>query len=201
MKKIISVLLVILMLVPAFCVQSFAGMMDSYADFEKDGVYYYEADDGKVYAYAYEEQEEGSAPVELVIPETIKNGKKTYTVTGIGFSAFEASNYSKITLPDTISYIGDYAFYKTNIYSDIVLPESVVSVGKYAFAECKGILTMTLPSSMLKIPEGMFKNCLSLTAVYTSGVIKEVGAAYEAKIGYAADFYVVEIGDGPAKLA
>lgn len=31
--------------------------------------------------------------------------------------------------------------------------------------------------------------------------IKEVGAAYEAKIGYAADFYVVEIGDGPVKLA
>ena len=31
--------------------------------------------------------------------------------------------------------------------------------------------------------------------------IKEVGAAYEAKIGYAADFYVVEIGDGPTKLA
>ncbi len=31
--------------------------------------------------------------------------------------------------------------------------------------------------------------------------IREVGAAYEKKIGYAADFYVVEIGDGPVKLA
>ena len=30
--------------------------------------------------------------------------------------------------------------------------------------------------------------------------IREVGAAYLAKIGYAADFYVVEIGDGPRKL-
>lgn len=30
--------------------------------------------------------------------------------------------------------------------------------------------------------------------------IEEVGKAYEAKIGYAADFYVVEIGDGPKKL-
>ncbi len=30
--------------------------------------------------------------------------------------------------------------------------------------------------------------------------IAEVGKAYEAKIGYAADFYVVEIGGGPAKL-
>ena len=30
--------------------------------------------------------------------------------------------------------------------------------------------------------------------------IKQVGEAYEKKIGYAADFYVVEIGDGPCKL-
>ena len=32
------------------------------------------------------------------------------------------------------------------------------------------------------------------------GFIKSVGEAYERKIGYAADFYVVEIGDGPRKL-
>lgn len=30
--------------------------------------------------------------------------------------------------------------------------------------------------------------------------IEKVGAAYEKKIGYAADFYVVEIGDGPKEL-
>lgn len=30
--------------------------------------------------------------------------------------------------------------------------------------------------------------------------IEEVGKAYEEKIGYAADFYVVEIGDGPKKV-
>ena len=31
--------------------------------------------------------------------------------------------------------------------------------------------------------------------------IQQVGKAYKEKIGYAADFYVVEIGDGPKKLA
>lgn len=31
--------------------------------------------------------------------------------------------------------------------------------------------------------------------------IEQVGAAYQKKIGYAADFYVVEIGDGPTKIA
>ena len=34
------------------------------------------------------------------------------------------------------------------------------------------------------------------TAAFTAAV----GAAYEAKIGYAADFYVAEIADGPRQL-
>ncbi len=33
------------------------------------------------------------------------------------------------------------------------------------------------------------------------GFIEQVGKAYQAKIGYAADFYVVEIGGGPVKLS
>ena len=32
------------------------------------------------------------------------------------------------------------------------------------------------------------------------GFIDKVGSAYKEKIGYAADFYVVEIGDGPVVL-
>ena len=31
--------------------------------------------------------------------------------------------------------------------------------------------------------------------------IREVGAVYHEKIGYAADFYVVDVGDGPCRLA
>lgn len=133
------------------------------------------------------------------IPKVIVYNDIEYPVTSIKANAFKDKTlaFGKVTFPDTLELIGDYAFYKTNIYSDIVLPESVVSVGKYAFAECKGILTMTLPSSMLKIPEGMLKNCLSLTSVYTSGVIKEVGA--EAfNTCYA--LHDIQIGNGTTKI-
>ena len=30
--------------------------------------------------------------------------------------------------------------------------------------------------------------------------IDQVGKAYEARIGYKADFYVVEVGDGPGEI-
>ena len=35
---------------------------------------------------------------------------------------------------------------------------------------------------------------------YVEEFIREVGREYEEKIGYAADFYVVDIGDGPVTL-
>ena len=36
---------------------------------------------------------------------------------------------------------------------------------------------------------------------YVETFIEKVGSAYKDKIGYAGDFYVVEIGDGPARLS
>jgi galactokinase len=36
---------------------------------------------------------------------------------------------------------------------------------------------------------------------HVDAFIKNVGEAYEAKIGYAADFYVVDVGSGPCKLS
>lgn len=35
---------------------------------------------------------------------------------------------------------------------------------------------------------------------YVEAFIKNVGAAYKEKVGYSADFYVVDVGDGPCKL-
>ena len=43
--------------------------------------------------------------------------------------------------------------------------------------------------------EGKMSKKLRTCLLYTSSFIEKVGAAYKDKIGYAADFYVVEIGD------
>ena len=43
-----------------------------------------------------------------------------------------------------------------------------------------------------------FGGCVKEEAV--PAFIENVGKAYKEKIGYAADFYVVEIGDGPSVL-
>ena len=53
-----------------------------------------------------------------------------------------------------------------------------------------------------RITGGGFGGC-TVSIVKTPDIdafIENVGKAYLAKIGYAADFYVVEIGDGPKAL-
>jgi len=55
-----------------------------------------------------------------------------------------------------------------------------------------------IPSIMKDVLGGCTVSIVKDEAIDT--FIKEVGAAYLEKIGYAADFYVVEIGDGPCIL-
>jgi galactokinase len=77
--------------------------------------------------------------------------------------------------------------------------------------EVTGIELDTLAEEAWKIPGVIgsrmtgagFGGC-SVSIVKDEAVdtfIEQVGRAYKDKIGYAADFYVVEIGDGPARLA
>lgn len=122
MKKLLSVFLAILLVLPCFSLTSFAwggsGM------FEKDGIFYidYSGDD-TVYVAGYDPLSFDEENLEITIPETVKKGlRKTYTVTGLDVDAFVEAPFTKITLPATINYIGDYAFYATADLTEVVIP-------------------------------------------------------------------------------
>lgn len=56
----------------------------------------------------------------LDIPETVKNGGKTYTVTAIGPSAFfDCGNITKVFIPATVTSIGADAFYDCKKVTDV----------------------------------------------------------------------------------
>lgn len=69
-----------------------------------------------------------------------------YTISEIGAEAFARNSYSEneakdkvlITLPNTITIIGDKAFFNTAITS-IIIPASIEEIGVGAFANCKNI--------------------------------------------------------------
>ena len=108
---------------------------------------------------------------EIIIPERI--GKNT--ITAIGDEAFH--NYkdrrtqaqrevmekiTSITLPKTITSIGNSAFRGCKSLKSIVIPEGVKAIGDYAFSLCHAMEYVEIPDSVTQIGESAFEYCHSL---------------------------------------
>ncbi len=97
---------------------------------------------------------------EIVIPETVTYNSITYTVIGIkdsidpGGGVFLYKMIDSIQLPDTLQYIGKYAFGSAEIET-IVLPDSVTRIGEHAFDKAV-IETIVLPKSLTSIEANAF---------------------------------------------
>ena len=80
-----------------------------FAQIKVGHIYYSIINDGEVsVTYCQGKNYKG----DIVIPETIVYKKKTYKVTKISSYAFKKSDITSITLPNTITSIGDEAFYE-----------------------------------------------------------------------------------------
>jgi hypothetical protein len=70
-----------------------------------------------------------------------------------------------LTLPNTLTSIGYYAFYGCSGLTSVTIPGSVTSIGDGAFAYCSGLTSVTIPGSVTSIGDSAFAYCSSLTSV------------------------------------
>ena len=61
-------------------------------------------------------------------------------------------------IPDSVTSIGDYAFYGCKGLTSITIPDSVTSIGERAFAYCYGLINITIPDSVTNIGRSAFDN-------------------------------------------
>lgn len=88
------------------------------------------------------------------------------SVTRIGEKAFEyCDSMIDITIPDSVTSIGDYAFQGCERLTSIIIPDSVTSIGDCAFWLCSGLANVTISNSMTSIGRCMFEDCTSLTSI------------------------------------
>ena len=71
----------------------------------------------------------------------------------------------KNTIPNSVTSIGDYAFYEQTGLTSVTIPNSVTSIGLYAFAHCTGLTSVTIPNSVTSIGDWAFAYCDSLESV------------------------------------
>ena len=88
--------------------------------------------------------EQPNVATPLVIPATVENEGVTYTVTSIRNNGFSSkndnvycTNFSSLTLPNTITSIGTYAFYKcTGLTGDLIIPNKLTEISDNCFQGC-----------------------------------------------------------------
>ncbi len=78
--------------------------------------------------------------------------------------------FKQITLPETLTHVGEGVFLNCEELTSVVLPDSVQTIGAYAFALCYALESVQLPQSITVLPEHIFWQCSELTAVNTANI-------------------------------
>lgn len=96
--------------------------------------------------------------INFEIPGTVQNGNTTYTVTEIAENGFQyKSNIISVTIPETITKIGNNAFQGSGITS-VTIPNSVTEIGASAFQNCNSLAEVNVGSGVTEIGNYAFAN-------------------------------------------
>ena len=112
------------------------------------------------------------------VPESVGSDSAGWrTVYGIGKEAFYyCTAATEITLPDTITYIDDWAFAGCTSLESIVIPASVTRIGKGAFNGCTSLKSVVFLGDELKsIGDYAFNDCTALETVTLKNGLESLG--------------------------
>lgn len=79
----------------------------------------------------------------------------------IARSAFiRCSNLTSVTIPNSVTSIGNYAFEECSSLTSVTIPNSVTSIGNHAFWGCFSLTSVTIPNSVTSIGTYAFYQCI-----------------------------------------
>ena len=102
---------------------------------------------------------------EVNVPATITVSGNSKPVTKIYTEVFcERSDVTGVTLPEGLQYIGNKAFYGTGITS-LSLPNSITGLGDEAFASCPALTSISIGSGSMTVSSTTFCKLPSLASI------------------------------------
>ena len=181
-----------------------AGLGAKAYDFEAGGIYYNKTSDSTVEVTRGNNEYSGS----VTVPSSVKYNNKTYSVTAIGYNAFNyctrltsikipnsvtaigyetfrgCTGLTSIEIPNSVTSIGSWAFYGCTGLTNVTIDNGVTFIGGYAFSGCTGLTSVDIPNSVTSIEGNAFSGCTGLTSIEIPNSVTDIGgAAFRACTG------------------
>ena len=112
----------------------------------------------------------------------VESGNTTYDSRNNCNAIIETASNTLITgcqstiIPETVTTIGDEAFYNCDGLTTIAIPNSVTSIGYYAFANCDNLSSVDLGNGVTTISGSAFEYCYAMTSVTIPASVTEIGS-------------------------
>ena len=90
----------------------------------------------------------------------------------ITYPGGKAGSYA---IPNSVTSIGDVAFYHCTGLTSVTIPNTVISIGWNAFWGCTGLASVTIPNSVTSIGVDAFMYCEGLTGVTIGNNVTSIG--------------------------
>ena len=111
----------------------------------------------------------------IVIPEEVTYMNRTRKVTSISSKGFELCSVTSVSIPNTVTSIGESAFAGCNYLKSVNIPDGVKNLGKYVFNCCSSLTSIIIPSSVTSIGFWAFNSCRSLETIILPKNITNIG--------------------------
>lgn len=79
------------------------------------------------------------------------------------------------TITNSVTSIGDYAFYYCSGLTSITIPNSITVIGNYAFADCYSLTSANIGNSVISLGNGVFSGCDNLTSIIIPNSVTTIG--------------------------
>ena len=97
------------------------------------------------------------------------------SVTSIGSSAFAyCTKLTDVILPSQMLSLGSYSFYGCEHLENIYIPKEVTSIGQDSFSNCKRLTSISLPSKITSIQGELFRFSENLESVTISSKVATI---------------------------